>query len=47
MFNSNYLDQLRDKRYESGPDSLTDEEKEALANDVKINGFPPKRLGSQ
>ena len=33
----NYLDQLRDKRYESGPDSLTDEEKEALANDVKIN----------
>ena len=33
----NYLDQLRDKRYESGPDSLTDEEKEALANDIKIN----------
>ena len=33
----NYLDQLRDKRYEYGPDSLTDEEKEALANDLKIN----------
>ena len=32
----NYLDQLRDKRYEYGPDSLTDEE-EALANDLKIN----------
>jgi len=32
-----YLDQLRDKRYEYGPDSLTDEEKEALANDLKIN----------
>ena len=31
------MDQLRDKRYESGPDSLTDEEKEALANDIKIN----------
>lgn len=33
----NYLDQLRNKRYEHGPDSLTDEEKKALEDDIKIN----------
>ena len=32
-----YLEQLRDKRYEHGPDSLTEEEKEALAHDIKVN----------
>ena len=32
-----YLEQLRDKRYEHGPDSLTEEEKEALAQDLRAN----------
>ena len=32
-----YLEQLRDKRYEHGPDSLTEEEKEALAQDLIAN----------
>jgi len=32
-----YLEQLRDKRYEHGSDSLTEEEKEALAQDLKAN----------
>ena len=31
------MDQLRNKRYEHGPDSLTDEEKKALEDDIKIN----------
>ncbi len=34
---TNYLDKLRDKRYEHGEESLTEEEKETLANDIKIN----------
>ena len=32
-----YLEQLRDKRYEHGPESLTEEEKDALAHDLKVN----------
>ena len=28
---------MRDKRYEHGPESLTDEEKKALEDDIKIN----------
>ena len=33
----NHLDELRNKRYEHGTDSLTDEEKKALEDDIKIN----------
>ena len=36
-YDTNYLDKLRDKRYEHGEESLTEEEKETLANDIKIN----------
>ena len=38
-----YLEELRNKRYEFGPDSLTEEEKEALAEDLRINADSRKK----
>ena len=38
-----YFEKLRNKRYEFGPDSLTEKEKEALAEDLRINADSRKK----